>query len=164
MGKQSAGLLMYRFREGELQVFLVHPGGPYWAKKDEGAWSIPKGEFEPEENPLAAACREFTEETGFSADGDFLPLTPHRLKGGKTIHAWAFQGDCNPGDLRSNLFSMEWPPRSGKIREFPEVDRGAWFSVSEAKRRMFSGQLPFLAELERLLAEKEPQMNTDPHR
>ena len=120
--KTSAGILLYR-RQPELQVFLVHPGGPFWAKKDLGAWSLPKGELDEGEDPLAAAIREFTEETGFPVDGDFRALSPLRQKNGKIIHAWAVEGDCDPAELRSSPFSMEWPPKSGKQQEFPEVDR-----------------------------------------
>ena len=143
----SAGILLYRRRNGALEVFLVHPGGPFWAKKDLGAWSLPKGEIEEREDPLAAAMREFTEETGFLADGEFRPLKPQRQKSGKTILAWAVEGDCDPAQLRSGLFSMEWPPRSGKQQQFPEVDRGAWFSLEDARRHINAGQAPFLDEL-----------------
>lgn len=148
--KTSAGILLYR-REPELQVFLVHPGGPFWAKKDLGAWSIPKGELGEGEDPLAAAIRELTEETGFTVDGDFRALSPVRQKSGKTIRAWAVEGDCDPALLHSNLFSMEWPPRSGKQQEFPEVDRGAWFNVDEARTRIVGGQAGFIDELLRLV-------------
>lgn len=144
--KTSAGILLYRHRD-ELEVFLVHPGGPFWAKKDLGAWSLPKGEVEEGEDPLAAALREFGEETGFAVDGELRPLRPLRQSSGKTILAWAVEGDCDPAKLRSGLFSMEWPPRSGKRQEFPEVDRGAWFTLPEARRRIVPGQAPFLDEL-----------------
>jgi len=142
MPKTAAGLLLYRYREG-LEVFLVHPGGPFWAAKDEGAWSIPKGEFEPGEEPLAAAQREFTEETGFVAAGDFLPLTPLKQKSGKIVHAWAVQLDCDPARVRSNTFTF-------KGREFPEVDRAGWFSIDEARNKLLPGQLGFLEELRRV--------------
>jgi predicted NUDIX family NTP pyrophosphohydrolase len=145
--KISAGILLYRRRGDELEVFLVHPGGPFWAKKDLGAWSLPKGEVEEGEELLEAAVREFGEETGFAVEGEFRPLRPLRQPSGKIIHAWAVEGDCDPAQLRSATFSMEWPPRSGKQQEFPEVDRGAWFSVAEARRRMVAGQVPFLDEL-----------------
>ena len=145
--KTSAGILLYRHRNDALEVFLVHPGGPFWAKKDLGAWSLPKGEVEEGEEPRDAAMREFREETGFTIDGELRPLTPLRQPSGKTIHAWAVEGDCDPAELRSSMFSMEWPPRSGKQPEFPEVDRGAWFSVEEARRRIIAGQAPFLDEL-----------------
>jgi predicted NUDIX family NTP pyrophosphohydrolase len=151
MAKRSAGLILYRYRDGRLQVFLVHPGGPVWARRDEGAWSIPKGEIEDGEDPLAAARREFLEETGVTPSGDFLPLEPVRQKGGKIVEAWAFAGDCDPGQIKSNTFSMEWPPRSGKQREFPEVDRAEFFDVQEAKRRINPAQAALVSELEQKL-------------
>lgn len=147
MPRKSAGLLLHRRRAGQLEIFLVHPGGPLWAKKDLGAWSIPKGELEEDEDPLAAAIREFAEETGLTLDGPFEPLAPQRLKSGKIILAWAVEGDADPDALRSNSFSMEWPPRSGRRQEFPEVDRAAWFSVEEARRRINAGQVGFVDEL-----------------
>lgn len=146
--KLSAGILLYRIRAGLPEVFLVHPGGPFWAKKDAGAWSIPKGEFEPGEDPLQHAKLEFLEETGFPVDGDFRMLTPVNLKSGKTVHAWAVEGDIDAAALRSNLFSMEWPPKSGKQQEFPEVNRGEWFSLDAARLKLQEGQLGFLDELE----------------
>jgi predicted NUDIX family NTP pyrophosphohydrolase len=152
MPKRSAGLLMYRFREGVLEVFLVHPGGPFWAKKDLGAWSIPKGEYPPEEDALAAAQREFAEETGCAIRGDLLPLRSLKQPSGKLIAAWAFQGDCDPEALQSNTFSLEWPPGSGRQQEFPEVDRAAWFTLEEAKARIIPGQVGFLEELQQNLA------------
>lgn len=129
MSKISAGLLMYRVRSGVLQVFLVHPGGPFWARKDLGAWSIPKGLLDPDEDPLAAAQREFEEETGFKVSELFMPLAPVKQHSGKVIQAWAVEGDCDPSAIRSNTFSIEWPPRSDRQQEFPEVDRAAWFRV-----------------------------------
>ena len=153
MGKQSAGLLLYRRREGRLEVLLVHPGGPLWAQKDVGAWSIPKGEHGPEEDPLAAACREFAEETGFTATGPFLPLTPLKQKSGKLIQAFACEGEADPRDLTSNTFTLEWPPHSGSMKEFPEVDRAAWFPLPEAREKIHPGQGGFLEELARLLGE-----------
>jgi len=149
--KVSAGILLYRRRD-ELEVFLVHPGGPFWAKKDLGAWSLPKGEFGDGEDPLAAAVREFTEETGLPISGEFRALQPLRQPSGKTVLAWAVEGDCDPADLRSNLFSMEWPPRSGQQREFPEVDRASWFSIAEARRRIVAGQAAFIDQLVILLS------------
>jgi predicted NUDIX family NTP pyrophosphohydrolase len=146
MPKRSAGLLMYR-RGKELEVFLVHPGGPFWAKKDLGAWSIPKGEYEPDEEPLAAARREFEEETGFPAIGTFIELGELKQPGGKTVSAWAFEGDCDANDLRSNTSTMEWPPRSGRKMEFPEVDRGSWYSIEDATRHLLPGQRAFLERL-----------------
>jgi predicted NUDIX family NTP pyrophosphohydrolase len=142
---------MYRRRRGVLEVFLVHPGGPFWAGKDAGAWSIPKGEYTLAEDPLAAARREFTEETGLTAAGEFIPLTPLKQPGGKIIHAWAVQGDCDPGAIRSNTFSLEWPPRSGRRQDFPEVDRAAWFPLAAAREKITQGQLGFLEELRRFL-------------
>jgi len=152
MPKVSAGLLMYRFRRG-LEVFLVHPGGPFWTKKDSGAWSIPKGEPEADEDYLEAARREFEEETGIKAPERLLALSPVRQAGGKEIHAWAFEGDTDPGSVKSNTFSMEWPPRSGTCREFPEVDRAGWFVVEEAKGKINKAQVGLVAELSRLLGE-----------
>jgi predicted NUDIX family NTP pyrophosphohydrolase len=147
MSRKSAGLLPYRYIGGTLEVFLVHPGGPYWAKKDDGAWSIAKGEYSDEEDALIAARREFTEETGFVPAGEFLPLESARQKSGKVITAWAFRGDFDAAGLQSNLFSMEWPPRSGNMAEFPEVDRGAWFSIDEANVKLIEGQRLFLTRL-----------------
>ncbi len=132
MPKRSAGLLMYRRLSQGLEVFLVHPGGPLWAKKDKGAWTIPKGEYEPDENPLAAARREFREETGFPSAGEFVDLGSIKQKSGKVVNAWAFEGDCDPNELTSNTCEIEWPPRTGRRIEIPEVDRGRWFSISEA--------------------------------
>ena len=151
MTKHSAGLLMYRFREGVLEAFLVHPGGPFWAKKDLGAWSIPKGEYNPDEDALAAARREFTEETGFPAEGEFIPLAPLKQPSGKLIQAWAFDGDCNPAAVRSNTFTMEWPPRSGTTKKFPEIDRAGWFTLEEAKVKIIKGQAGFLEELAKIM-------------
>jgi len=147
MPKRSAGLLMFRRCESNLQVFLVHPGGPFWKNKDAGAWSIPKGEYEEGEEGLDAAKREFQEETGFTAKGEFLPLGEAKQPGGKVIFAWAFEGDCSPGEVRSNTFSMEWPPRSGHQQQFPEVDRADWFDLNEARTRILKGQIVFLTRL-----------------
>jgi len=144
--KNSAGLLLYRRRAG-LEVFLVHPGGPFWAKKDLGAWSLPKGEFNEDEEPLEAAKREFTEETGFTIEGAFHQLEPLRQRGGKVVHAWAVEADCDASQIRSNLFSLEWPPKSGRMRQFPEVDRAAWFPIDEARRRILPSQLGFIEQL-----------------
>ena len=145
--KKSAGLLMYRYRHGTLEVLLVHPGGPFWAKKDAGSWSIPKGEYLPEEEPLKVAQREFQEETGFPAAGNFIPLTPRKQPSGKIISAWAFEGDCDAAAVKSNTFSLEWPPRSGKQQEFPEVDRAGWFTVPIAREKLIKGQVGFIDEL-----------------
>ncbi|HWM94562.1 MAG TPA: NUDIX domain-containing protein [Thermoanaerobaculia bacterium] len=147
----SAGLLLYRRQGNELEVFLVHPGGPFWAKKDYGSWSIPKGEFEEPEDPLAAARREFLEETGFEPSGAFVPLKPLKQPSGKTVHAYAVEGDCDAAAIRSNSFSMEWPRGSGKTQEFPEVDRAAWFEISEAYRRILPGQAGFLDQIQERL-------------
>lgn len=147
MSKKSTGLLLYRRREGKLEVFLVHPGGPFWAKKDTGAWSIPKGEHGPDEDPLDAARREFSEETGFTATGPVQPLTPQKQKSGKLIQAFACEGEVAPENLTSNTFILEWPPRSGRFQEFPEVDRAAWFPWTEAKEKIHPGQVGFLQEL-----------------
>jgi len=144
--KQSAGLLLYR-RGKDLEVFLVHPGGPFWAKKDLGAWSIPKGEFSESEDPLAAAQRELTEETGFSVNGAFRALQPVKQSGGKIVHAWAVEADCDPQKIISNTFALQWPPKSGRVQTFPEVDRAAWFSISEAREKINSGQAVLLDQL-----------------
>ena len=144
---------MYRQRNRGLEVFLVHPGGPFWAKKDLGAWSISKGGYGEGEPPLEAAIREFQEETGFAAQGDFLELGAVQQSGGKVVTAWAFEGDCDPGDLISNRCQLEWPPRSGRLIDIPEVDRGGWFSISEARERILRSQAPFLDRLSRVLGE-----------
>jgi predicted NUDIX family NTP pyrophosphohydrolase len=138
---------MYRGRSPEIEVFLVHPGGPFWAKKDFGAWSIPKGEYLDNEEPLEAAKREFEEETGFEPKGAFIELGDLKQPGGKIITAWAFEGNCDPTKLRSNTFAMEWPPRSGRQIDVPEVDRGCWYSVEDARARLLAGQRVFLDRL-----------------
>lgn len=148
--KITAGLLLYRRRE-ELEVFLVHPGGPFWVRKDAGTWSLPKGELAEGENPLQAAKREFTEETGFLIDGRFLPLDPVKQAGGKVVHAWAVEADCDPSRLCSNLFSMEWPPKSGRMQQFPEADRGGWFTIAAAREKILPAQGKFLDQLLLLL-------------
>jgi len=147
MPKKSAGLLLFRETSGVLEVLLVHPGGPYWAGKDAGAWSIPKGEFEKDEAPLNAARREFEEETGMSVTGDFVALQPVQTPSGKEIHAWALRADLDPARLRSNTFSLEWPPKSGQLRDFPEVDRAQWFTLEEARSKILKGQAPLLEQL-----------------
>lgn len=148
MPKLSAGLLMYRHGDGQLEVFLVHPGGPYWAKKDLGSWTIPKGEYpESSEDPLHAARREFQEETGFTAEGSFIPLGDLKQPSGKILTAWAFEGDCDSGQLKSNTFPLEWPPRSGQQVEFPEIDRGEWFVIQAAREKLLPGQRPLLDRL-----------------
>jgi predicted NUDIX family NTP pyrophosphohydrolase len=128
-------------------VLLAHPGGPYWARKDDGAWSIPKGEIADDEEPLAAARREFEEEMGHQADGEFLPLEPLKQPSGKLVLAWAVCCDFDPSTLESNMFSMEWPPKSGRQEQFPEVDRAAWFSIDVAKQKILKGQAPFIDQL-----------------
>jgi predicted NUDIX family NTP pyrophosphohydrolase len=147
MRNPGAGLLMFRRHDDEVQVFLVHPGGPFWKKKDEGAWSIPKGEYAEGEDPLDAAKREFEEETGIKAEGEFIALDQIKQPSGKVITAWAFEGDCSPKALRSNTFSMEWPPKSGHQQEFPEVDRADWFTLDDARKRIVKGQTGFLDRL-----------------
>lgn len=151
----SAGLLLFRRRRGLTEVLLVHPGGPYWAKKDIGAWSIPKGKINPDEDALAAARREFHEETGSAAVGTFVPLPPVRQRGGKLVHAWAFEGDFDTTAARSNTFEMEWPPKSGRMREFPEIDRVEFFPLEEARTRINAQQAAFLDSLERMLTEQQ---------
>jgi len=153
----SAGLLMYRVTTGDVEVLLVHPGGPFWANKDDGAWSLPKGEVRVGEDVLEAARREFTEETGFAAGGPFLPLAPVRYRGGKVVHAWALPGDCDPAELRSNRFSLEWPPGSGRQQEFPEADRAAWFRIPLALRKILPAQQPIISELLQVLSGKPQQ-------
>jgi predicted NUDIX family NTP pyrophosphohydrolase len=151
----SAGILLYRIVDGVPQVFLVHPGGPFWTRKDDGAWTIPKGEVESEDDSsadlLATARREFAEETGTHVDGAFLPLAPIRQKSGKRVHAWALAGDIDASAIVSNTFTLEWPPRSGALRTYPEVDRGAWFSLEEARRKLLPAQCAFIDELQALL-------------
>ena len=151
MPRTSAGLLMYRRKDGALEVLLVHPGGPFWAKKDLGAWTIPKGELEEGEDALTTAQREFQEETGIAPSGPFHSLGSIKQKGGKVVHAWAFEGDCAAETIQSNTVKMEWPPRSGQWREFPEVDRAEWFRVDEAQRRINSAQVPLLDHLVQMI-------------
>ena len=151
MPKRSAGLLMYRRRDGQLEVFLVHPGGPFWVKKDLGAWSICKGEYAESELPLEAAKREFQEETGFTAQGSFHELGVVQQASGKVVTAWAFEGDCDPSKLISNHCQVEWPPRSGRMIEIPEVDRGGWFSIEAARERILKAQEPFLDRLSQMM-------------
>jgi predicted NUDIX family NTP pyrophosphohydrolase len=147
--KTSAGLLMFRRTpDGEIQVLLAHPGGPFWRNRDEGAWTIPKGEYKPPEDPLEAARREFTEETGFEAQPPFAPLGEVVQKGGKRILAWAAAGDCDPAQQRCNTFEMEWPPRSGQRQSYPEIDRVAWFGLEEARRKLGAAQAALIDRLE----------------
>jgi predicted NUDIX family NTP pyrophosphohydrolase len=153
MPKRSAGLMMYRRTKGEVEVFLIHPGGPYWAKRGKGTWAIPKGEYDSTEDPLAAARREFQEETGFTAVGRFLNLGSITQKSGKRVVAWAFEGDCDPAELLSNRCEVEWPPRSGRMVEIPEVDEGRWFGVGEAREFIRKDQDELLDRLLETLAE-----------
>lgn len=139
---------MFRRRPGGAEVLLAHPGGPFWSRRDEAAWTLPKGEIAPLEEPLAAALREFAEETGFASAPPFIPLGELRQKSGKRITAWAFEGDADPAGLRSNAFEMEWPPRSGRLQSFPEVDRVQWFGLPQARRKLIAGQAPFIDALE----------------
>ena len=148
MPRLSAGLLMYRIKDGVLQVLLAHPGGPFFAKKDDGSWSIPKGEPDANEDLLVTAQREFEEETGLKPTGSFIPLKPIKQKGGKIVHAWAFEGGCDPTTIESNTFTMEWPPHSGRQQEFPEIDRAEWFDLATAKKKMKAGQEALIDELE----------------
>jgi predicted NUDIX family NTP pyrophosphohydrolase len=155
MPKLGAGVLLYRYRNGRLEVFLVHPGGPFWAKKDLAAWSIPKGEYDAGEKPEDAAKREFQEETGFAIPGVMRELGVVKQAGGKIVSAWCCEGDCDPADLISNTFVMEWPPHSGRKSEFPEVDRGAWFSLAAAREQILKSQAPLLEKLEQLLSPEQ---------
>lgn len=151
MAKWSAGLVMYRLKDHGLEVLLVHPGGPYWTGKDDGAWSIPKGEYNESENALEAAKREFLEETGVVPHGEFMPLSTLKQPSGKKITAWAFEGECDASLIKSNTFTIEWPPRSGNQAEFPEVDRAGWFRVDEVVKKLVMGQIGFVEELCRIL-------------
>jgi predicted NUDIX family NTP pyrophosphohydrolase len=148
MPKKSAGLLVYRVIAAGTEVLLVHPGGPFWRNRDDGAWTIPKGEFSDDEEPLAAAKREFEEELGTKPpNGEFIQLKPIKQKNGKIVHAWAIKGDFDPATLNSNTFEMEWPPKSGHMQTFPEVDRALWFQPEVAKQKMFFGQAALIDEL-----------------
>jgi predicted NUDIX family NTP pyrophosphohydrolase len=151
MPKTSAGLLPYRWRDGRLEVFLVHPGGPLWVNKDVHAWSVAKGEVEQKEDLLDAARREFAEETGLTLAEPMLPLTPLRQASGKLVHVWAVEADVDPSSVRSNLFPLEWPPRSGQVRQFPEIDRAGWFGPAEARSKLHKGQVALIGELEQKL-------------
>lgn len=153
MSKQSAGILLFRFTNTTPEVLLVHPGGPFWTKKDIGAWSVPKGEFETEE-PLEAAKREFKEELGVPVTGVFIELLPIKQKSGKTIYVWALQENIDPTQINSNVFELEWPPKSGTVKHFPEIDKAAWFSLSEAKEKISPGQVGFIDQLEKYILSK----------
>jgi predicted NUDIX family NTP pyrophosphohydrolase len=156
MSKHSAGILLYRFKEGNLEVFLVHPGGPFWARKDMGAWSIPKGEYEEGEDPVEAAQRELAEETGIELNSPLIDLGELRQPSGKVVHVWAAAQDCDPSEIHSNTFKMEWPPKSGKLQEFPEVDRGAWCTAPVAKSKLHKGQAGFTDTLRKMLGLSYP--------
>ena len=151
MAKQSAGLVVFRKQKNELQFFLVHPGGPFFARKDAGAWSIPKGEFDESEDALAAAKREFKEETGIAMEGKFISLTAVKLKSGKHVHAWAIEGDLDETTIASNTFEIEWPPKSGKQKTFPEIDKASWFNLKEAKEKINPAQAALLEETARII-------------
>jgi predicted NUDIX family NTP pyrophosphohydrolase len=153
--KLSAGIALYRRSPIGIEIFLVHLGGPFWAKKDDRGWSFPKGEHDEDEDPLAAARREFQEETGFEVAGDFRPLEPIKQSSGKLVRLWAVEGDCDAAAIRSGTFSMEWPPRSGRQQNFPEVDRAGWFSPEEAKVKLVAGQVGFVHQL---MGALEPRM------
>lgn len=156
MARISAGLLMYRFRDGGIEFFLVHPGGPFWEKKDKGVWSIPKGLVEEGEDLIETAKREFEEETGLKVSAsEFLALSPVKQKGGKVVYAWAFEGDCDPEKIRSNTFHIEWPPRSGIVKEFPEIDRAGWFGPDEAKEKINPAQAVWIDEVMEKLSFKK---------
>ena len=155
MAKQSAGVLLFRMKREQLEVFLVHPGGPFWIKKDAGAWSIPKGEIETGEEALQVAIREFKEETGQEIEGSFSELQPVKQKAGKIIKAWAVEGDIDETTIVSNTFEIEWPPRSGKKKIFPEVDKAQWFSLTEASEKINPGQLPLIEELQQIIRNKK---------
>ena len=150
---RSAGVILYRRRDDRVEVLLVHPGGPFWAKKDAGAWSIPKGEFDETETPEMAARREFEEETGIALTAELLALAPVAQSRGKTVHAFAAEADLDPTSISSNTFTLEWPPRSGRMQVFPEIDRAAWFSLDEARTKIVAGQRPILDDLARLVSE-----------
>jgi predicted NUDIX family NTP pyrophosphohydrolase len=150
MAKISAGLLLYRTNHGQMEVLLVHLGGPFWKNKDRGAWFVPKGEVNPGEDLLDAAKREFQEETGITPQGDFVSLGSVKHKSGKTVHAWAIEGDCDPRTLKSNAFEMEWPPKSGRMAIFPEIDRAEFFSAGAAKEKMHPAEFEFISRLKKV--------------
>jgi predicted NUDIX family NTP pyrophosphohydrolase len=150
--KISAGLLLFRRRSDGVEILLVHLGGPFWTKKDAGAWFVPKGEVNPGEETQAAARREFAEETGLTPDANLIALGSVKHKSGKTVHAWAFEGDCDPAAIRSNTFEMEWPPRSGKMREFPEIDRAAFFTIEGAREKMHPSEFEFVTRLSEIIS------------
>jgi len=154
MPKISSGLLMYRGgteHSNSVEILLAHPGGPFWKNKDDGAWTIPKGEVTPGEDLLMAAIREFTEETALTPAPPFVPLGEIKHKSGKIVHAWAFQGDCDPAEIRSNTFELEWPPKSGRIQEFPEIDRAKFYDLAAARQKILASELPLLDRLAELV-------------
>jgi predicted NUDIX family NTP pyrophosphohydrolase len=151
MAKISSGILLYRKQLSALEVLLVHPGGPFFARKDEGSWTIPKGELMEDEDPLKAAIREFEEETGYKPAGDFILLTSIKQKGGKVVQCWAVEGDLDPAAIVSNTFEIEWPLRSGKMKIFPEIDRAAWFELPQARQKINERQIDFIDQLTTLL-------------
>ena len=155
MAKKSAGLLIYRQKGNMVEVLLVHPGGPFWAKKDNGAWSIPKGELNNDEDPLAAARREMGEETGIQVSGNFIELTPVKQKSGKWVYAWALEQQLDIDNIKSNTFEMEWPPRSGRKKSFPEIDKAGWFSMADARKKIIEGQVLLINQLEEILKKQE---------
>jgi len=159
--KLSAGIVLYRKGEKGIEVLLVHPGGPFWSKKDDGVWSIPKGEYAEGEDPLAVAKREFREEIGSSVNGPCVPLPIAKQPSGKVITAWAVEGDVDPELVHSNTFSMEWPPKSGQRAQFPEVDRAGWFTIDEARQKILKGQQPFLDRLLALLTQERKQITNN---
>jgi len=159
MSKKSSGILLYRIRNKNLEVLLVHPGGPFWKNKDEGAWSIPKGEFDENEEPLDAAIREMKEETGVILKGDLIELTPVKQKSGKLVYAWAKEHDIDPAEIKSNEFEMEWPPKSGKKKMFPEIDKAEWFTIKTAKEKIIAAQWLLIEELTKKM--NWPDKNND---
>jgi predicted NUDIX family NTP pyrophosphohydrolase len=163
MPRVSAGLLMYRIQDGKLQVLLAHPGGPFFKNKDVGAWTIPKGEVESDEDLLEAAKREFKEETGVTPTGPFTALTAIQQKGGKIVHAWAFKGDCDPGAIVSNTFRIEWPPHSGRRMDFPEIDRAEFYDVAVASRKIKAAQAALIDELQGVVADLQVSEESSPH-
>ena len=152
---QSAGLLLFRQRDKKVQVLLAHPGGPFWSRKDQGVWTIPKGLIGPSESLLSAAQREFAEETGYRPGGEAIPLGSAKQPGGKVVHVWAIEEDWDPADLQSNTFEMEWPPGTGRLQSFPEIDRAAWFGIAEARLKILKGQAAFLDHLLETLGRAE---------
>src|SRR5688572_7623694 len=155
MAKKSAGILLYRSENKIPEVFLVHPGGPFWVKKDDGAWSIPKGEFDDGEDPLDAAKREFEEETGTKISGEFIALNPVKQKSGKIVYAWAIEGNIDPAKIKSNEFEIEWPPKSGRMKSFPEIDKAAWFDLNSATKKIIESQSALIRDLETKLQKKQ---------